>query len=265
MNEIEANRDGRVVLTEPRGATLLITLNRPGMRNALNLALARGVADAFDALDADPDLQVGVVTGAGKGFCAGMDLKAFTAGEDIWAGEEDDKGIRRLVTRAARKPLIAAVEGFAVAGGLELALACDILVAGRSSKLGVPETKRSLFAAGGALRSLPRRVGPGMALKLALTGGLVDGTTAKEIGLVDELVDDGSAADAALALAATIAENGPLGLAATKRVVRDLADLSADEFYARQQPLIDSVFDSEDAREGSLAFAEKRRPVWTGR
>lgn len=265
MSKTDTNQDGQVVLTERRGATLLITLDRRQKRNALNLALARGIADAFDALDADPELQAGVVTGAGKGFCAGMDLKAYTEGEEIWLGEGDDKGIKRLVTRAARKPLIAAVEGFAVAGGLELALACDILVAGRSAKLGVPEVKRSLVAAGGALQALPRRVGPGMALKLALTGDLVDGATAREIGLVDELVEDGSAVDEALALAAKIAENGPLALAATKRIVRDLADLPADEFFARQQPLVAPIFGSDDAREGSLAFAEKRSPVWTGR
>ena len=265
MTETDSIQGDPVVLTERRGGTLLITLNRPDARNAINLALARAISEAFDALDADPELRAGVVTGNGSGFSSGMDLKAFVAGETVWEGEADDRGLKRIVTRAARKPLVAAVEGFAVAGGLELALACDILVAGRSAKLGVPEAKRSLVAAGGALRELPRRVGPGAAMKLALTGDVISGAEAKEIGLVDELVEDGGALDAALVLAESISANGPLALMATKQIVRDLSDLSMAEFYERQAEIVDPVFDSEDAREGSVAFAEKRDPVWKGR
>src|ERR671921_957669 len=155
------------VLTERRDGVLLVTLNRPDARNAVNTALAEGIAAALDDLDADPELTVGVLTGAGKGFSAGMDLKAFVAGERPWVG---DRGFAGIVQRASRKPLIAAIEGFGVAGGLEIALACDLIVASREAKLGVPEVKRSLVAAGGALLRLPQRVGHGAAMQLVLTG-----------------------------------------------------------------------------------------------
>ncbi|HTR75243.1 MAG TPA: crotonase/enoyl-CoA hydratase family protein [Solirubrobacterales bacterium] len=253
-----------VVRVERRDGVMIMTLNRPEARNSLNLALTRALSDAFDELDADPELSAGVVTGAGKGFCSGMDLKAFVAGENVWEGEADDRGLRRIVTRAARKPLLAAVEGFAVAGGFELALACDVLVAGRSAKFGVPEVKRSLVAAGGALRQLPRRAGPGAAMKLALTGDLIDGERAYAIGLVDELTEDGGALDGAVALALAIAANGPLAVAATKQVLREGPELSDADFWARQKEICDPVFASADAIEGSKAFAEKRAPVWTG-
>jgi len=253
-----------VVLRERRDGVLVITLNRPEARNSLNLALTRALSDALDELDADPGLSAGVLTGAGKGFCSGMDLKAFVAGENVWEGEEDDRGLRRIVTRAARKPLLAAVEGFAVAGGFELALACDLIVAGRSAKFGVPEVKRSLVAAGGALRQLPRRAGPGAAMKFALTGDLIDGERAYATGLVDELSEDGGALDAALELAAAIAANGPLAVAATKQILRDGGEWSEEEFWARQKEICDPVFASRDATEGATAFAEKRAPVWSG-
>src|SRR3954452_10710275 len=180
--------DTQAVLTERRDGVLLITLNRPDARNAVNLALAEGVAAALDELDDAGDLSVGVLTGAGKAFCAGMDLKAFVTGERPWVG---DRGFAGIVQRASEKPLIAAVEGFAVAGGLEIALACDLIVAARDAKLGVPEVKRSLVAAGGALLRLPRRVGHGAAMKLALTGDTIDAEHAAQIGLVDKLADDG--------------------------------------------------------------------------
>src|SRR5881275_1627506 len=157
----------QAVLSESRDGVLLITLNRPDARNAVNLALAEGVAAALDELDSDDGLSVGVLTGSGKGFSAGMDLKAFVTGERPWVG---DRGFAGIVQRASRKPLIAAIEGFAVAGGLEVALACDLIVAARGAKLGIPEVKRSLVAAGGALMRLPRRVPYGIAMELALTG-----------------------------------------------------------------------------------------------
>lgn len=253
-----------VVLLERRDGILVMTLNRPEARNSLNLALTRAISDAFDLLDSDPEISAGVMTGAGKGFCSGMDLKAFVAGEEVWEGEEDDRGLRRIVTRPPRKPLIAAVEGFAVAGGFELALACDLLVAGHSAKFGVPEVKRSLVAAGGALRELPRRCGPGAAMKLALTGDLIDGTEAAAIGLVDELAEDGEALETALALARKIGENGPLAVIASKQVMRGEGDWSEQEFWARQKEICDPVFSSHDATEGATAFAEKRAPVWIG-
>ena len=178
------------VLTERRDGVLLITLNRPEARNAVNLALAEGVAGALDELDADGDLAVGVITGAGAGFCAGMDLKAFVTGERPWVG---DRGFAGIVQRAARKPLIAAIEGFAVAGGLEVALACDLIVAAREAKLGIPEVKRSLVAAGGALMRLPRRVPYGIAMELALTGDTITAERGYELGLVNRLAEPGGA------------------------------------------------------------------------
>jgi enoyl-CoA hydratase len=250
------------VLTERRDGVLLITLNRPEARNAVNLAVAEGVAAAVDALDADDALSVGILTGAGGAFCAGMDLKAFVAGEQPFVG---GRGFAGLVQRPPRKPLIAAIEGFAVAGGLEIALACDLLVAARGAKLGIPEVKRSLVAAGGALKRLPERIPYGVAMELALTGDPISAERAAELGLVNRLAEPGGAVDAALELAAAIAVNGPLALAATKEVLRAQADWSEEEFWTRQGEIAGPVFGSDDAREGATAFAEKRPPRWTGR
>jgi enoyl-CoA hydratase len=250
------------VLTERRDGVLLITLNRPDVRNAINLAVAEGIAAALDELDGHADLAAGVLTGAGKGFSAGMDLKAFVTGERPWVG---DRGFAGIVRRAARKPLIAAVEGFAVAGGLEVALACDLIVAARGARLGVPEVKRSLVAAGGALRRLPQRLPYGVAMELALTGEPISAERAYELGLVNRLAEPGGALDAALELAATIARNGPLALAATKAILQQQFDWTEEEFWQRQGELAEPVMRSEDAREGALAFSEKRDPVWQGR
>jgi enoyl-CoA hydratase len=250
------------VLTERRDGVLLITLNRPEARNAVNLALAEGIAAALDALDDDPDVAAGVLTGAGKGFSAGMDLKAFVAGERPWVG---DRGFAGIVQRASRKPLIAAIEGFAVAGGLEIALACDLIVAARGAKLGTPEVKRSLVAAAGALRRLPQRLPHGVAMELALTGDPIEAERAYELGLVNRLAEPGQAVDVALELAKTIARNAPLALQATKAILQQQADWTEGEFWQRQGELAEPVFRSEDAREGATAFAEKREPVWQGR
>ena len=250
------------VLSERRGRILIITLNRPDQRNAVNAAVARGVAAALDELDADAALSLGVLTGAGKGFCSGMDLKAFRDGE---RPHVPGRGFAGIVERAADKPLIAAIEGFAVAGGLEVALACDLIVAAKGARLGIPEVKRSLVAAGGALLRLPRTIPRNVAMELALTGDLIEAERAHELGLVNRLADPGEALDTALLLAETIAANGPLALAATKRVMVESADWPDSEFFARQRDLIDPVFNSEDAREGATAFAERRDPVWKGR
>jgi enoyl-CoA hydratase len=250
------------VLTERRDGVLLITLNRPDARNAVNLALAEGVAAALDELDEDRDLGAGVLTGAGKGFSAGMDLKAFVAGERPWVG---DRGFAGIVMRASRKPLIAAIEGFAVAGGLEIALACDLIVAARGAKLGTPEVKRSLVAAAGALRRLPQRLPYGVAMELALTGDPIDAERGYELGLVNRLAEPGQALDEALELAATIAKNGPLALAASKAILQQQADWTEAEFWQRQGEIAEPVMRSDDAREGATAFAEKREPVWQGR
>ena len=254
--------DEPAVLTERRERVLLITINRPDQRNAVNAAVAQGIAAALDQLDGDPELSVGVVTGAGKGFCAGMDLKAFVAGE---RPHVEGRGFAGIVERPADKPLIAAVEGFAVAGGLEVALACDLIVASRGAKLGVPEVKRSLVAAGGALLRLPRALPRNIAMELALTGETIPAERAYELGLVSRLTEPGGALEAALELAGTIAANGPLALAATKAIMAKSGDWADAEFFERQAAIIAPVMGSEDAREGSIAFAERREPVWKGR
>jgi enoyl-CoA hydratase len=250
------------VLTERRDGVLLITLNRPDARNAVNTALAEGIAAALDALDADDGLSVGVLTGAGKGFSAGMDLKAFVTGERPWVA---DRGFAGIVQRSARKPLIAAVEGFAMAGGLEIALACDLIVASREARLGIPEVKRSLVAAAGALRRLPQRVPLNVAMELALTGDPISAERGYEIGLVNRVTEPGGAVDAALELAAAIARNGPLALDATKDVLSRQADWDEEQFWREQGGIVEPVLTSEDAREGATAFSEKRDPVWKGR
>jgi enoyl-CoA hydratase len=250
------------VLTERRDGVLLITLNRPDARNAVNAALAHGVGDALDTLDADDGLSVGVLTGAGKGFSAGMDLKAFVAGE---SPRVEGRGFAGVVERSSRKPLIAAIEGFAVAGGLEIALACDLVVASREARLGIPEAKRALVAAGGALRRLPQRIPLGVALEMALTGDPISAERGYELGLVNRVTEPGGAVEAALELAAAIAANGPLALLATKQIVYRQGDWSDDEFWREQAKISDPIFSSEDAREGATAFSEKRDPVWKGR
>jgi enoyl-CoA hydratase len=260
--ETDMTQQADAVLTERRGGVLLITLNRPDARNAVNLAVAEGIARALDELDADRELTVGVLTGAGGGFCSGMDLKAFVTGERPWVG---DRGFAGIVQRASRKPLIAAIEGFAVAGGFEVALACDLIVAARGAKLGVPEVKRSLVAAAGALLRLPRRMPYGIAMELALTGDPITAERAYELGVVNRLTEPGAAVEAALELAATIARNGPLAVDATKAILQRQFDWSEEEFWARQGDLAGPVFGSDDAREGAIAFSEKRDPVWQGR
>jgi enoyl-CoA hydratase len=241
---------------------LVITINRPEQRNAVNAAVSHGIATALDELDADPGLSVGVLTGAGKGFCAGMDLKAFVAGE---RPHVEGRGFAGITQRSAEKPLIAAIEGFAVAGGLEVALACDLIVAARGARLGIPEVKRSLVAAGGALLRLPRTMPRNAAMELALTGDPIEAERAYELGLVNRLAEPGQALDTALQLAETIAANGPLALAATKRILVESADWPDAEFFVRQSEISDPVFASEDAREGATAFSERRDPVWKGR
>ncbi len=250
------------VLTEARGRVFVITINRPDQRNAINAAVANGIADALDHLDGSADLSVGVLTGAGKGFSAGMDLKAFVAGESSWVG---DRGFAGIAQRSAAKPLIAAVEGFAMAGGLEVALACDLIAASRGARLGIPEVKRSLVAAGGALLRLPRVLPRTIAMELALTGDPILAERGYELGLVNRLTEPGGALDAALELAQTIAANGPLALTASKRILVESVDWPDSEFFARQNEIVGPVMTSEDAREGATAFAEKRAPVWQGR
>jgi len=250
------------VLVERRGAVQVITINRPEARNALDRAVAEGVAAAVDELDASDELRAGVLTGAGGTFSSGMDLKAFLRGE---TPAIEGRGLCGITRTPPRKPLIAAVEGWALAGGFELVLACDLVVAGRTARFGVPEVKRSLVAAGGAALLLPKRVPYAVALEMLLTGEPVDADRAAAVGLVNRVVDEGGAVDAAVELASLIAGNGPLAVAATKQIAAATRDWSAEEGWARQDEITGPVFASEDAREGSVAFAERRAPVWRGR
>jgi enoyl-CoA hydratase len=254
--------ESQAVLTERRDKVLVITINRPDQRNAVNAAVAAGIGHALDELDADDGLAIGVLTGAGKGFCAGMDLKAFVTGERPWF---EDRGFAGITQRASAKPLIAAVEGFAVAGGLEVALACDLIVAARGTRLGIPEVKRSLVAAGGGLLRLPRVLPRGVAMELALTGDPLLAERAYELGMINRLAEPGEALDTALTLAAEIAVNAPLALVGSKRILNESLDWPDSEFFERQQEISGPIFDSEDAKEGATAFAEKRAPVWKGR
>ncbi|HTP18919.1 MAG TPA: crotonase/enoyl-CoA hydratase family protein [Solirubrobacteraceae bacterium] len=250
------------LLTERRGRILLITINRPDQRNAVNSAVAAGIAGALDELDSDAELTVGVLTGAGKGFCAGMDLKAFVTGERPFI---EGRGFAGITQAGAAKPLIAAVEGFAMAGGLEIALACDLIVASRGARLAIPEVRRGLVAAGGGLLRLPRALPRNVAIEMALTGDPIEADRAYALGLVNRLTAPGETLTAALELAETIAANGPLALAATKRIMVESADWPDSEFFERQWPIYEPVFGSEDAREGATAFAERRAPEWKGR
>lgn len=250
------------VLVERRGHVQVITLNRPEQRNALNRDVALAVAAAVDELDESDDLRVGILTGAGTTFSSGMDLKAFLRGEDP---SIEGRGLCGISEKPPVKPLIAAVEGWAVAGGFELLLCCDLVVAGRTAKFGVPEVKRALVAAGGAAILLPRRMPYALALELLLTGDPMDAERAAAVGLVNQVVDDGQALTAALALAERIAANGPLAVAVTKQLARSSSDWTFEQGWREQSPLVNPIFASEDAREGATAFAEKRAPVWKGR
>ena len=245
------------VLTERRGRVMVITLNRPEAMNAINGALSEGLWSAVQELDSDSGLTAGVVTGAGKGFCSGMDLKAFSRGEDIGPMLE-------FVQNGAAKPLVGAIEGFALAGGLELALSCDLLVAARGAKLGIPEVGVGLFAAGAGLFRLPGRVGYGTAMEMAITGDPITAEQAADYGLVSRLTEPGDALGEALALAERIARNAPLAVAASKQVVRATQGATEEELWKIQRPHMATVWKSNDAKEGPRAFAEKRPPEWTG-
>lgn len=249
------------VLTSRDGGVLVITLNRPEARNAVNSGLANGLAAAVDELDADRSLTVGVLTGAGGTFCSGMDLKAFLKGEMPVVG---DRGFAGMTVQGPEKPLIAAVEGYALAGGCEIALACDMIVASRAAKFGLPEAKRSLVAGAGGLFRLPERIPRNIAMEYALTGEFFTAEQAYAWGLLNRITEPGGALDAALELAGKIAQSGPLAVAASKKIVKESPDWPAEERWRRQGEIMGPVITSADAREGATAFAEKRAPVWKG-
>jgi enoyl-CoA hydratase len=249
------------VLTDVSDGVAVITINRPEARNAVNGEVARGIAEAVDEADASKDVQVLILTGAGGTFSAGMDLKGFLSGDSPAFG---DRGFGGIVQRPPVKPVIAAVEGYALAGGFELVLACDLVVASEEARFGLPEVRRSLVAGAGGLLRLPERIPYHLAMEIALTGEHFPASRLQEAGLVNQLVPAGQALDAAKKLAGRIALGGPLALAATKRVIVESADWPSAEAFQRQGEIISPVFMSADAREGAMAFAEKRSPVWKG-
>ena len=250
------------LIVERRDAVLLLTINRPRVRNALDAKVSHEIAASLDELDADSGLRAGILTGAGGNFSSGMDLKAFGAGERPVV---EGRGLAGFAQRPPRKPLIAAVEGYALAGGFEVVLACDLIVAARDAVFGLPEVKRSLLAAGGGLVRLPRRIPYHVAMELALTGDPIGAERAAELGIVNRLAEPGGALTAALELAGTIAANGPLAVIAAKQVLGFAAEMGEPEAWERQAPIHEAVGGSDDAKEGALAFVEKRAPIWKGR
>ena len=250
------------VLVEYEDGLVIITINRPEAKNAVNRAVSYGVCAAVDELDARDDLRVGILTGAGGTFCSGMDLKAFLRGE---VTRVEGRGILGIAMTPPKKPLIAAVEGYALAGGFEAMLACDLTVASRDAKFGIPEVKRGLAAAAGGLLRLPRVIPQRIAMELALTGDMITAERAAQFGLINILTEPGQALAEAKKLAARIIANAPLSVAASKRVINQQRDWPIAEMFARQLEITAPVLASEDAREGASAFAQKRKPEWKGR
>lgn len=251
------------VLLQRHGEVLVVTLHRPRRRNAATQAMARQVAAALDALEADPQLRVGILTGAGGAFCSGMDLQRFA--EHGETPVLDGRGFLGLTQWRGSKPLVAAVEGPAVAGGFEAVLACDLVVAARDAFFALAEVRRGLAAGAGGLLRLPRKLPQNLAMELALTGDGIDGARAAQLGLASRLAEPGQALDVALALAARIAANAPLSVAAAKRIVWAQRDWTEAEEWAMQDACIGALEHTEDAAEGARAFVERRAPVWRGR
>jgi enoyl-CoA hydratase len=249
------------VLTDVADGVAVITINRPEARNAVNGAVARGIADAVDEFDSRSDVSVLILTGAGANFSSGMDLKGFLSGD---APIVEGRGFGGIAERPPSKPVIAAVEGYALAGGFELVLACDLIVASEQAKFGLPEVRRGLVAGAGGLLRLPSRVPYHLAMEIALTGEHFSAARLAAAGLVSALVPAGEALSAAKALAARVALGAPLALAASKRVIVESRDWSAAEAFAKQTEVISPIFGSKDSIEGAMAFAEKRPPVWKG-
>jgi len=252
-----------LIKSEIRGRVLILTINRPEARNALTYDTSFALADALDRLDADDNLTVGILRGEGNTFCSGMDLKEFarTQRRAVVPG----RGLGGLAEAPPAKPLIAAVEGYALAGGFELALACDLIVAANNASFGLPEVKRGLVPGSGGMLRLPRRLPYHVAMEALLTGDMIAAKRAHELGLVNDLVEPGTALEAALKLAEKIAANGPLAVRTVKQIVTESQDWRTDDMFALQNPRMAHIFSSEDAKEGATAFAEKRPPVWKGR
>jgi enoyl-CoA hydratase/carnithine racemase len=250
------------VRVDVEAGVAVITLDRPQVRNAVDKPTADALAAALDEVDARSDVVVAIITGAGPTFCAGMDLKAFSATKE--RPLHDVRGAFGIVRKPPAKPIIAAIEGNALGGGLEIALACDLIVAARSTKLGLPEVKRGLVAAAGGVIRLPRRIPRGVAMEMILTGEPVSAERALELGLVNRVAEDGEALSVAKQLAGAITANAPLAVRAAKLIAEQSADWDLDDAFDRQAPYTDQVRSSDDAAEGARAFVEKRSPQWSG-
>lgn len=250
------------VLVTQEENILVITIDRPAVRNAIDHRTSQALADAMDRLDNDPTVAVGILTGAGGHFCSGMDLKAFVNGERI---ELPGRGLGGMIETPPLKPIIAAVEGYALAGGFEIALACDLLVASENAVFGLPEVKRGLIAGSGGLIRLPQKIPRQIAMQYALTGDLMTASDARQWGLVNELTSAGQALAAAKVWAQKIAANGPVAVKMAKHVMSQSVYWSIDELWTKQNQVLETVIQSKDAREGAMAFNEKRTPVWAGR
>jgi len=246
---------------EERGRVLILTMDRPESRNAMSASLAHEIACAIEDFDARSDLTVAVITGAGGTFCAGMDLKGFARGERPVV---EGRGFAGIVKKPPRKPVLAAVEGYALAGGFEIVLSCDLIVASTAANFGLPEVKRGLTAAAGGLLRLQHRVPYHLAMELVLTGRMWSAVEAYEAQLVSRLAEPGHALEAALELAEEIAQNAPLALTASKQVLVESVDWPLTEMFDRQESIVNPVRESADAKEGARAFIEKRAPRWTG-
>ena len=249
------------VRTDRTGAVMVITIDRPQARNAIDHATSVALAAAFDQLDSDAALRAAVLTGAGEHFCAGMDLKAFLRGERI---ELPGRGLAGIVETPPAKPVIAAVEGYALAGGFEIALACDLIVASRTARFGLPEVCRGLIAGSGGLMRLPTRIPRQIALEYAMTGEFMTAAEARQWGLINRLTEPGEACSVAIELASRIAANAPLAVAASRQIINDCSDWPAVQRWSRQREVLERIIASGDAREGAKAFAERRPPRWTG-
>ncbi|MCX4098454.1 crotonase/enoyl-CoA hydratase family protein [Nocardia sp. alder85J] len=250
------------VRTEFEGGVAVITIDRPAARNAIDRATAEGIAAAVDEIDSRPDVTVAIITGAGGTFCAGMDLKAFVRGGNSMVR---GRGFAGITERPPAKPLIAAVEGWALAGGFEIVLSADLVVASRTAKFGIPEVKRGLVAAAGGLLRLPKTLPYQLAMEIALTGDELSAEVAHRHGVVNMLTEPGAALDGARQLAARIAANAPLAVRTTKQIVASAVDWPSGEGFRSQADAVKEIMTSADAREGAVAFAEKRPPIWQGR
>jgi len=250
------------LLRERQGRIEILTINRPEARNAINLATATALSDALDEIEADDDVWVVVLTAAGdKAFSAGMDLKAFAAGEFPIT----EKGFGGITKRDFPKAIIAACNGSALAGGCEIMLSCDLVVAADHAKFGIPEVSRGLVAGAGGLIRLPKRIPRAVALEMALTGEPMSAARALEVGLVNRVVPGDQVMAEAMALAERIAKNAPLAVRLSKQVMLQAAELSEAEAWGINDAVFGQIGRSGDAMEGAIAFAEKREPNWTGK